>query len=1369
MLKTVIAMNVDAVACAPDSVTVLLDSHSRILHFTSPAANFLGLYPEAYGQSADFFLTQFHNEQGLLRELELACQHQISKSIQIESRAGQRYEMQILVHAAPQFCLAVSFVDLKLEQQRAAALQISEARYRSIADDLQIGILIQTANSEIVLCNRAALQLLGLTEDQLMGKTSLDPDWNVIHPDGTAFPGYQHPVPQAIASKYPVHNVEMGVYRPVTRDRVWLLVNADPQLQDDGSVQQVLCTFYDITQRKLAKEIYYQAREAQQRSAVLEERNAFTQAVLNSVEAEIAVLSRDGMIIAVNDAWRRFALENSVIPGVMPANCDVGAYYLAACKLDTGMPADKVAGVQEVRQGVKAVLDGRLSVFTHEYSCHSVTDKRWFAMSVTHLGAVDGGGAVITHTDITTRKLAEMAQQERATELAQAQYIAHIGSWHWDAESDENTVSDELCHIYGRAHIPAFAEQRGVMYEEAAWQCLNSAVQEAMRTGIGYNLELPAIHSSGAQIWINSRCDAIHDDAGRLTGLRGIVQDITDMRLNAERLKANEERLRLAIDASSDGLWDWDVPSGFIFRSPHYYQVIGANAEDDTHDFAFFKATIFPEDLPHAMATITAHQLGQTPNIEFEYRQAGQRESVKWLGVKGCVVKRDANGKPLRIVGTLSDISAKKLAQLALQEREQQLARVIKGSDQGYWDWNVQTQEFHVSERFESMLGYESGEMDVSVGNWAAYVHPDDLAAARISIENHLQGTSPSHGIEIRCRNKEGDWRWILTRGSIVTWDKGGRPLMMSGTHTDITERKNLELIQMEASTVFSSSYEGIMVVNPEQKITKVNPAFTRITGYSAEEVLGQSPQILSSGHHDAAFYQFMWTEIFSKGFWSGEIWNKRKNGEIYAELLSVSAVKNSDAQISHYVGVFSDISKFKSFEQELDRMAHYDPLTGAPNRSLLADRLEQAMLRANRTGKSLAVCFLDLDDFKMINERLSRQTGDQLLVGIAENLKLVLRADDTLARLGGDEFVLLLSDIASADDCALILERVLHAVKTPVALGEESIWISGSIGVCLYPDDDVDADTLLRHADQAMCLAKEAGKNRYHLFDLENNRKVQLHREQLTILRAAMEKQEFVLFYQPKVNLLTGEVIGAEALIRWQHPERGILPPSEFLPYIAGSDLEAPIGEWVINEALEQAERWHNIGLPLCVSANISADHLLKTGFCEQLSRALSGRPDLPAGSFELEILETSALADLDRAVYVLKQCQQLGIHFSLDDFGTGYSSLTYLRKLSVDTLKIDQSFVRGMLNNADDRGIVESVIQLGAVFQRKIIAEGVETMEHGAALLGLGCHYAQGYGIARPMPAEHFHDWTLQWEKNADWKNILPVCLVKNAGRKG
>ncbi len=570
----------------------------------------------------------------------------------------------------------------------------------------------------------------------------------------------------------------------------------------------------------------------------------------------------------------------------------------------------------------------------------------------------------------------------------------------------------------------------------------------------------------------------------------------------------------------------------------------------------------------------------------------------------------------------------------------------------------------------------------------------------------------------------------------------------------DVTERKRTEFSLRLAASVFTHAREGIIITDASGSILDVNDTFTQITGYSREEALGQNLRTLNSGRHGPEFYAAMWRDLTSKGFWDGEIWNQRKNGEEFAEMITLSAVRDADKKTLNYVALFTDITPMKKHQQQLEHIAHYDALTNLPNRVLLADRMQQSMLHSQRSNKSLVVAYLDLDGFKAVNDTRGHNIGDELLITISQRMKAALREGDTLARIGGDEFVAVMVDLEQPQDYEPLLARLLKAASDPAIVGDTVLQVSASIGVTLYPQDGADADLLLRHADQAMYQAKLAGKNCYHLFDVAHDTAVVTQHESFERIRRGLEQREFVLFYQPKVNMRTGAVVGAEALIRWRHPERGLLQPAAFLPIIENHLISVTLGEWVIAEALAQMAEWQEAGLYLPVSVNIDALQLQQENFVERLSALLVAQPDVNPSQFELEILETSALEDMTQVSGVMQACHEIGVRFALDDFGTGYSSLTYLKHLPVKLLKIDKSFVRDMLSDVDDLAIVEGVIGLAAAFHREVIAEGVETTAHGTLLLSLGCELAQGYAIARPMEGADLPGWVANWRPDAAWK---------------
>jgi diguanylate cyclase (GGDEF)-like protein/PAS domain S-box-containing protein len=564
-------------------------------------------------------------------------------------------------------------------------------------------------------------------------------------------------------------------------------------------------------------------------------------------------------------------------------------------------------------------------------------------------------------------------------------------------------------------------------------------------------------------------------------------------------------------------------------------------------------------------------------------------------------------------------------------------------------------------------------------------------------------------------------------------------------------ERKQAVTHLQLAASVFSHSSEGIMLTTPQGLIVEVNPAFSRITGYPREEVLGHNPSMLSSGRQEEGFYQDMWHTLRQQGLWQGEIWNRRRDGTCYPEMLTISAVYDSSGQLSHYLGVFSDISLLKQQEARLQKMAYYDALTELPNRVLLADRMQQALAHTRRSQRLLGVCYLDLDGFKPVNDRYGHQMGDQVLVALAERLRQLVRGGDTVARLGGDEFVILLTELASPAQCEHALQSLLHEIARPLQLGELQLQLTASIGATLFPYDDCDADTLLRHADQAMYQAKQDGRHRYQLFDSQQARQQRNHSEQQARVGDALAAGELCLYYQPKVNMQDGRMVGAEALLRWQHPVLGLLLPAAFLPQIEDSPLISRVGQWVIDTALAQLAVWQRDGLQLTVSVNVAASQLQQPDFVSQLAQSLARYPALSPQHLELEILESAALHDMGQVSDVMQACQALGVSFALDDFGTGYSSLTYCKRLPASLLKIDQSFVRDMLENSEDRAIVAGVISLARAFGRDVIAEGVETIAHAHALRSLGCQLGQGYGIARPMPAEALPGWVAAWPASA------------------
>jgi len=615
---------------------------------------------------------------------------------------------------------------------------------------------------------------------------------------------------------------------------------------------------------------------------------------------------------------------------------------------------------------------------------------------------------------------------------------------------------------------------------------------------------------------------------------------------------------------------------------------------------------------------------------------------------------------------------------------------------------------------------------------------------------------------EAECFERaDGSRQWI--RWEIRPWyDVEGKVGGILICTENITERKEAEDRLLLAASVFSHASEGIMITAPDGTIIDVNTAFVRTTGYTRAEVLGRNPRFLSSGRHDKDFYKEMWSTLIATGQWSGEIWNRRSNGEIFAAMETITAVPTAEGDVLQYVSLFHDITRLKDNERLLEKIAYFDTLTGLPNRVLLADRLRQAMLQARRRRQMLAVALLDLDGFKAVNDRHGHDAGDQFLFALATRMKDALRAGDTLARLGGDEFVAILPDLDGLTASEPVLARLLDAAAAQVQVDGASFRLSASVGVTFYPQpEDLDPDQLMRQADQAMYQAKLAGRNRLHFFDSAHDKSSSTRHESLNNIRRSLAANEFVLYYQPKVNMRTGQVVGAEALIRWQHPERGLLLPAAFLPVIEDHPLAVDIGEWVIDSALAQMESWKAAGFDIPVSVNVGALQLQKNSFVDHLRTLLAAHPLIKPFRLELEVLETSALQDVATVSGVFDACREIGVLFALDDFGTGYSSLAYLKHLPANVLKIDQSFVSEIVKDRKNLAILKAVLGLATEFHLEVIAEGVETVEHGVLLLQLGCELGQGYAIAYPMQGCDLPGWSAAWRPDPRWANVLPKSL--------
>lgn len=672
----------------------------------------------------------------------------------------------------------------------------------------------------------------------------------------------------------------------------------------------------------------------------------------------------------------------------------------------------------------------------------------------------------------------------------------------------------------------------------------------------------------------------------------------------------------------------------------------------------------------------------------------------------------------------------------ALAASEQNFRAFFELASVGVAQVDARSGQFRqINKKHCELVGYSEEEMlNLSFRD---ITHPEDLELDRQQRRDLIAGAIAEFTVEKRYLHKNGGVVWVIVTVSPL-WKPGEQPDCSLAVVRDITKRKMAEEALVFATKVFEHSIEGIVVTDKDGKIMQVNPAFTLITGYSSEEAVGQNPRLLKSDRHDPSFYQAMWTQLASEGQWSGEIWNRRKSGEIYPEWLTINAVRNSYGQITNYVSIFHDITELKRQQEALEHQAQHDALTGLPNRVLLNDRLQMALAGMKRKETKLALMFLDLDHFKNINDGFGHTAGDNLLVELSRRLQEQLRAGDTLARQGGDEFLILLPEIESVEDAGLIATRLLASLQAPFFHGEIEYFVTASIGVTISPDDGKAAGVLIKNADMAMYRAKNLGRNSYQLFTPELDALAH-HRLSLeSKLRKGIELQEFELQYQPLVSSRTGHILGAEALIRWRHGG-ALISPAEFIPLAEESGLILPLGEWVLRTAAGQAKQWQDAGYRLGLSVNISSRQFAGQDLAKLLREVLR-TTGLEPGRLYFEITESMLMGDVGKAQRVLGELREEGGKFYLDDFGTGYSSLSYLKRLPLDGLKIDRSFIRDIDTDSDSRAIVAAIVSLAKTLSLAIVAEGVETEAQLGILHAMSSMLIQGYLASPPVPAAEF-----------------------------
>jgi diguanylate cyclase (GGDEF)-like protein/PAS domain S-box-containing protein len=866
-----------------------------------------------------------------------------------------------------------------------------------------------------------------------------------------------------------------------------------------------------------------------------------------------------------------------------------------------------------------------------------------------------------------------------------------------------------------------------------------------LRLGVGSAIVVPILARNGpvGVMKIANSSQTNYFDATNVPVLESIARQI-GVALHRERLMdklcASENRLRGIVEAVPEILFTASAPDlRFTLVSSAVEKIFGFTPAECLADPLIWQRQLHDDDRARVIKELQ-EGLAQHQDFSIESR-AWHKDGVtmRWLLTRGSW-QRDKAGQIIEVVGTMTDITALKEAEQNLTESENRFRMITASAKDGVVMVDTAGRITLWNPASESMFGYTAAE---AVGCEAhrllvpiRYQQAYRLGLQRFFANDHKHENSRT--LEVTALRRDGrEFSVEVSLSAVLV-----RGLWYAvALIRDISERKTLETRLRRAMMVFDNTRDGVVITDLKGNIIGVNRAFTDVTGYAEDEVLGHNPSLLQSGHQGGEFYQAMWRKVHEAGIWEGEIWNRRKNGEIYPEWLTINMVRDPAGHPSHYLGVFTDITRIKSSEEKLERLAHYDPLTDLPNRRLILSRLEHALEHASRHGHRIAVLYLDLDNFKQVNDSLGHHEGDELLVAVAQRLKGRLRQEDTFGRLGGDEFFLLLEAVPDFNEVAAMAQNLLALLATPFTLSNgNDVFVTASIGISVYPEDNITAMELMRDADAAMYRAKENGRNQYCFYTRDMNINALEIMELETALRGALERDELVLYYQPQVDTWSGKVTGAEALLRWQRQGFGLVPPGQFIPLAEKTGLILPIGRWVIDSACRQIREWLDEGLQVVrVAVNVSAKQFRVGDLENVLEQALS-RYGVPAQYLEVELTESMLMEHPDEVVETLNNLKKIGVQLSLDDFGTGYSSLAYLSRFPLDALKIDQSFVRDIIVKPVATTIADSIIGLAQRMRLRVVAEGVEREEQLLFLRDRDCNEVQGFYLSRPLPVIAF-----------------------------
>ncbi|MGD0961563.1 MAG: PAS domain S-box protein [Methylomonas sp.] len=943
---------------------------------------------------------------------------------------------------------------------------------------------------------------------------------------------------------------------------------------------------------------------------------------------------------------------------------------------------------------------------------------------------------ISSFVDITKRKRAEEKLTRFNELLGLAQKSALAGIWDWDMTTGKMTWTDELFELYGlepAAVEPGLETWRKVVHPEdadGAEQRLLQGVNDRSALVNQYRIVRP----SGEVRWIDSIGNVISDEHGMELHMTGICLDVTARKTLEIQLDKSENEFRLLAESMPQIVWIAGADGGCSYINRQWSDYTGLTAEASIG--SGWSEQLHPDDQPRAWEDWQA-ALGAQTVYALECRIRRADGDYQWWLIRGVPIF-DKQGRIRRWFGTMTNIHDLKMIEIEVRENRDLLTSIIDCSPAHIFALDLE-QRFTLLN--EAMAKFNGIPKETIFGKSLYDFYPSAVADKLTAINNQIIVSGEAQSFEEPVSSKLENRPRTMMTSEFPLRDAQGKIKGLGGVATDITELKEANERLRLADSLYQNSSEAMLIVDAENRIISVNPAFSKLTGYSREEALGENPKMLSSGREAPAFYEQMWRQLNSNGYWEGEIQDRRKNGEVYIEWLLINNIYDDDGKVVMRAAIFSDITEKKKTEELIWLQANYDPLTHLPNRRLFGDRLQQEIRKTSRDKQFLGVLFIDLDRFKEVNDTLGHRIGDALLIEAARRICACVRETDTVARLGGDEFTVIVTELTDVTNLNCIAQSIVAALNLPFIFENGQACVTASLGIAIFPNDTRNADELVRYADQAMYAAKNKGRNCFRYFTQEMQSAAKLRMNLVSDLHRALEQHEFEVYYQPIVDLRNGEIYKAEALLRWHHPERGLIGPAEFLHVAEESGLIQEIGEWVFYQVARQVKIWRKTyRADFQISINKSPAQFLS--LAKPMNDWLTHLHNLglPGDSIVIEVTE-DLLSDAQNTVYEkLLNYSRNGVQVAIDDFGSGYSALSNLKKFNIDYLKIDPSFIGNLRPDSDDRALSEAIVMMAHRLDLKVIAEGVETEQQHELVRNIHCDYAQGYHYAKPLPAGLF-----------------------------